>query len=109
MITNTTQVLLLQDSAGAYYAVPVQVVQACRVSDELRDAHETTVGGAAEVQGYGAPTIMGGMFEIKDFSFDIEQTLNIGSQSTGAGAGKARFNPFSITRNIDVASPNLFR
>ncbi len=25
----------------------------------------------------------------------------IGSQSTGAGAGKVTFNPFSITRKID--------
>ena len=31
-------------------------------------------------------------------SFDIEQVLNIGSQSSGAGAGKITFNPFSITR-----------
>jgi hypothetical protein len=28
------------------------------------------------------------VFEIKDYSFDIEQTLNIGSQSTGSSAGK---------------------
>jgi hypothetical protein len=28
----------------------------------------------------------------------IEQTLNIGSQSSGAGAGKVTFNPFSVTR-----------
>jgi hypothetical protein len=39
------------------------------------------------------------------FFFDIEQTLNIGSQSTGAGAGKVTFNPFSITRKVDRASP----
>ena len=31
--------------------------------------------------------------------------LSIGSQSTGAGAGKVTFNPFSITRKIDVSSP----
>jgi bacteriocin-like protein len=31
-------------------------------------------------------------------SFDIEQVLNIGSQGSGAGAGKVTFNPFSITR-----------
>ena len=43
----------------------------------------------------------GSLFEIEDFSFDTEQTLNIGSQSTGAGAGKITFNPFSITRKID--------
>jgi len=49
-----------------------------------------------------------GLFEVEDFSFDIEQTLNIGSQSTGSGAGKVTFNPFSITRKIDKASPKLF-
>jgi type VI protein secretion system component Hcp len=58
-----------------------------------------------------APFIAAGpghIFEIDDYSFDIEQTLNIGSQSTGAGAGKITFNPFSITRKIDKASPVLF-
>ena len=49
------------------------------------------------------------IFEIEDYSFDIEQTLNIGSQATGAGAGKITFNPFSITRKIDKASPTLFQ
>jgi hypothetical protein len=29
----------------------------------------------------------------------------IGSQSSGAGAGKVTFNPFSITRKIDKTSP----
>jgi type VI secretion system secreted protein Hcp len=48
------------------------------------------------------------LFEIEDYSFDIEQVLNIGSQSTGAGAGKITFNAFSITRKIDRASPVLF-
>ena len=49
-----------------------------------------------------------GLFEIEDYSFDIEQTLSIGSQSSGAGAGRVTFNPFSITRKIDVATPKLF-
>ena len=49
------------------------------------------------------------LFEVEDYSFDIAQTLNIGSQSTGAGAGKVTFNPFSITRKIDKASPVLFQ
>jgi hypothetical protein len=31
-------------------------------------------------------------------TFDIEQVLTIGSHSNGAGAGKIKFNPFSITR-----------
>jgi bacteriocin-like protein len=42
------------------------------------------------------------------YTFDIEQTLNIGSQSNGAGAGKVTFNPFSITRKVDRASPVFF-
>jgi|SRR4051812_42566412 type VI protein secretion system component Hcp len=50
----------------------------------------------------------GGLFEVEDCSFDVEQTLNIGSQSTGVGAGKIVFNPFSITRKIDLLSPKLF-
>jgi Type VI secretion system effector, Hcp len=35
-------------------------------------------------------------------------TLRIGSQSSGAGAGKVTFNPFSITKKIDKASPVFF-
>jgi type VI secretion system Hcp family effector len=51
----------------------------------------------------------GGLFEVEDYSFDIEQTLNIGSQSTGAGAGRITFNPFSITRKIDKSSNVFFQ
>jgi type VI secretion system secreted protein Hcp len=50
-----------------------------------------------------------GLFEVEDYSFDIEQTLNIGSQSSGSGAGKVNFNPFSITRKIDCASTQFFQ
>jgi len=50
-----------------------------------------------------------GLFEVEDYSFDIEQVLNIGSASSGAGAGKVTFNPFSITRKIDCASPIFFQ
>ncbi len=56
---------------------------------------------------HGAPN--SGLFEVEDYSFDIEQVLSIGSQSTGAGAGKVTFNPFSITRKIDCASPTFFQ
>ncbi len=53
-------------------------------------------GDEAEVAGYTAPG--GSLFEVEDYSFDVEQVLNIGSQSSGAGAGKVTFNPFSISR-----------
>ena len=51
----------------------------------------------------------GKIFEVEDYSFDIEQTLAIGSQSTGAGAGRVTFNPFSITRKIDISSTTFFQ
>jgi type VI protein secretion system component Hcp len=35
---------------------------------------------------------------------DLDQVTG-GSQSTGAGAGKVTFNPFSVTRMIDKTSP----
>lgn len=50
-----------------------------------------------------------GVCEVEDYSFDIEQVLNIGSQSSGAGAGKVTFNPFSITRKIDNASTFFYQ
>ncbi|MFY9957119.1 hypothetical protein [Bradyrhizobium sp.] len=62
---------------------------------ELTDDELNTVDGA----GRAAPapsktTTSKGLFEVEDYSFDIEQVLSIGSQSTGAGAGKVTFNPF---------------
>ncbi len=41
-------------------------------------------------------------------SFSIGAANNIGSQSSGAGAGKVTFNSFSITKKVDKASPTLF-
>ena len=51
----------------------------------------------------------GSLFEIEDYSFDIEQTLNISSATSGAGAGKIKLNAFSITRSIDTASTTFFQ
>lgn len=46
--------------------------------------------------------------ELVSYGFDIEQVLNIGSQSTGAGAGRVAFNPLTITKRVDVNSSTLF-
>lgn len=51
----------------------------------------------------------GSVFEVDEYNFDLEQILNIGSQSSGAGAGKVTFNAFNITRSIDKASPTFFK
>jgi bacteriocin-like protein len=45
---------------------------------------------------------------LSDQQLDQVSGGGIGSQSSGAGAGKVTFNPFSITRHVDKASPVLF-
>ena len=73
----------------------------CNTTPPTRGLYLTIEGKTGQ---NGNPCI----FEIEDYSFDIEQTLSIGSQSGGAGAGKVTFNPFSITRQVDSASPTFF-
>ena len=52
----------------------------------------------------------GTVFEIEEWSqLSIEQTLNIGSQSSGTGAGRVDFKEFSITRRIDKSSATFFK
>jgi type VI protein secretion system component Hcp len=36
------------------------------------------------------------------------ELANVSGGSSGAGAGKVTFNPFSITRHVDKASPVFF-
>jgi type VI protein secretion system component Hcp len=48
-------------------------------------------------------------FEIKDWSFSIENPTTIGSATGGAGAGKAKFNEFTITKNSDASTPTFFK
>jgi len=57
---------------------------------------------------FGPASKKNGLFEVEDFNFAIEQTLNLGSQSTGATAGKVKLQEFSINRKIDKSSPRLF-
>jgi type VI secretion system secreted protein Hcp len=47
------------------------------------------------------------VFEISDFDFDVQNTINIASASTGAGAGKANFSQLVIHRSVDKLSPAL--
>jgi type VI secretion system secreted protein Hcp len=48
-------------------------------------------------------------FEIKDFSFGVENPTTIGSATGGAGAGKVKFHEFVIKKTIDSASPAFFK
>jgi hypothetical protein len=51
----------------------------------------------------------GSVFELRDFSFDVENPTTIGSSTGGAGAGKIKFNEFTIKKQIDAASPAFFK
>lgn len=64
-------------------------------------------GAADAITGESTDTQFKGWFEIKEFSFGIENTVNITSASTGAGAGKAEFKEFTIKKQTDKASPSL--
>jgi type VI secretion system secreted protein Hcp len=47
-------------------------------------------------------------FAIESFNFGAENTINIGSDSEGGGAGKATFEPFKFKKKCDTASCGLF-
>src|SRR5271165_1319055 len=48
-------------------------------------------------------------FEIKDFSFGVENPTTIGSATGGAGSGKIKFNEFTIKKTSDQASTAFFK
>jgi type VI secretion system secreted protein Hcp len=71
------------------------------------------IAAESQTQNFSGDNLMkgfnvGSVFEVTDFNFDVEQVLNIGSGTGGAGAGKITFNAFSFTRNTDKASPTFF-
>jgi type VI secretion system secreted protein Hcp len=48
-------------------------------------------------------------FELKSFSLDVENPASISSAGGGAGTGKAKLNPFKVTKWTDNCSPSLFK
>ncbi|QEL19456.1 type VI secretion system tube protein Hcp [Limnoglobus roseus] len=48
-------------------------------------------------------------FELKDFSFSVENKSTVGSATGGAGGGKIEFKEFEIKKPTDSASPMFFR
>lgn len=53
---------------------------------------------------YGLPP---GSIEVFSVSGGFAQALNIGSQSSGSGAGKITFNPISISKHFGASSPAI--
>jgi type VI secretion system secreted protein Hcp len=50
-----------------------------------------------------------GEIQIDGFSVSAQGAQNIGSQSSGAGAGKVSIQSFTITKTLDKSSPLLFQ
>jgi type VI secretion system Hcp family effector len=48
-------------------------------------------------------------FDISTWTFGASQQVNVGSSSSGIGAGKVEFQPFKITKQVDKASPFFFQ
>jgi type VI secretion system secreted protein Hcp len=76
-------------------------------------ADGTMIGSESQVS-LTLPGSLGGgtvsqPIELASFTFEVENDLSIGSATSGAGAGKAKFDPITVTRQLDVASPTLFQ
>jgi type VI secretion system secreted protein Hcp len=51
----------------------------------------------------------GQAINVVDFSWGAENPTTIGTATGGAGAGKVKFNEFTIKKTVDTASPNFFK
>jgi type VI secretion system secreted protein Hcp len=70
---------------------------------------QTRAGPFLTVDGITGPNGSPCAFDIKDISFGVENPTTIGSATGGAGAGKIKFNEFTITKTTDSASPVFFK
>ncbi len=68
-----------------------------------------TASGTVKDVAVGKTLDLSNYVKLTSVQYDLEQTLNIGSQATGAGAGKVTFNPIVITKAVDAISPVLMQ
>src|SRR5580692_7505146 len=75
------------------------------------DAFLIFTGGTTPIKGETQDKVFGpkNAFEISEFSFGAETTINITSATGGAGAGKATFKEFTVKKQTDSASPLLLQ
>jgi len=64
-------------------------------------------GKALKAEGETQDPDFKGAFEISEFSFGAENTVNITSATGGAGAGKATFKEFTVKKQTDSSSGKL--
>jgi type VI secretion system secreted protein Hcp len=59
------------------------------------------------VKGESADSQHGGEIDVESFSWGETNSTSIGSATTGAGAGKVKFDSMAITTRVSCASPQL--
>jgi type VI protein secretion system component Hcp len=69
---------------------------------KLVDYNNVQLIGPSQVEGHVNE------IELIHWGWGADQLLNIGSQSSGAGAGKVTFRPLSIVKYIDKTTPCCF-
>ena len=69
----------------------------------------TDPGKAPKIVGETQDPDFKGAFEISEFSFGAENTINISSATGGAGAGKATFKEFTVKKMTDSSSGLLLK
>src|SRR5436309_16062091 len=91
-MAEKTEAMVLQDGDGAYYAIPLDDVEAYRVADDKQEAVAEAVG-ADEVSGFSA--IITSISNTKHVpSLAVSGSLNIvGSFSLDAGIAAGRKTP----------------
>ncbi|GAM91242.1 hypothetical protein ANO11243_092890 [Dothideomycetidae sp. 11243] len=84
-------------------ALAVQVQAAVNVYMTVADANGNNIGTTNS-----QTTLIKNAIEIQGYSFGTEQTINLSSQSSGAGAGKIHFDAFTLSKTVDANTPVFF-
>jgi type VI secretion system secreted protein Hcp len=81
--------------------------------DAFLQFNDNSHAGAAKIDGETQDVLMKTLkprpFDISAWSFGASQQVNVGSSSSGIGAGKVEFQPFKVTKQVDQSSPNFFQ
>jgi len=71
------------------------------------DAYAWYVGGGIEGETMDEKVKANKGFDIFDFSFGVENTVNVGSATGGLGSGRVQLDRVEFSKNTDTASAKL--
>jgi len=75
----------------------------------MLDAYAWVVGGNPKIEGETMDEEVSKKkgFDIHDFSFGIENAVNVGSSSGGLGSGRVELERLEFTKNTDTSTTNF--